>query len=491
VRAQQSEFDVRTRPVKSRVVLLVAASAMVIIGAILYQTRPEMISPLGALLALATCVIGMLPVLFYFLRDDRTIPFFPAVGLFQVFCFGLSPFLLHLAWADAPPIVYWGGRLTLSEESIKTLVLVLAGTASLVGVFFLVRRHALGWLPVPRIRERAGGNATLLLLCGLASAHLAYKLIPGVSRIPSAGQFLDPVGYVVFSALLVLLLKRKTKGFYGVVAVFLLLMLAAARIETFNFTQVMLLLLCSIGALVYARAFRMASFCALLVVLSLPVYEFTATVRYLDGGFLTKAEALLTTVDGYRKGVRRNGTREDGTSATETAVRRISHTWLFAHVVAKSPSEVPFWGGETYKPLLTAMIPRAVWPGKPLEVTGGLFGKRYDLLEPTSVTSLNLPWHIETYVNFGSVGVVIGMALIGAFLALMDKLLNAPGRRELEMGIGLGILMPLTFQDSNFSVMVGTLPQFVLCLYLYFLAGEFVLRRLGMGPAQAEGVARD
>lgn len=491
MRVQQSESHGDKRPVNSRRVLLVAASATVIIGAILYQTRPEMISPLGALLALATCVIGMLPALFYFLRDEKAIPFFPAVGLFQVFCFGLSPFLLHLAWADAPPIVYWGGKLTLTEESIKTLVLVLAGTASLVVVFFVVRRHALGWLPVPRIRERAGGKATLLLLCGLALAHLAYKFVPGVSRLPSVGQFLDPVGYVVFSALLVLVLKRNTRGPYRVLAVIVLLILAAARLETLNFTQVMLLSLCGIGALFYVRAYRIASFCALLAVLSLPVYEFTATVRYLDGGFLRKADALLTTIDGYLKGVRRDGTRQDGTSATETATRRISHTWLFAHVVAKSPSEVPFWGGETYKPLLTAMIPRAVWPGKPLEVTGGLFGKRYDLLEPTSATSLNLPWHIETYVNFGSVGVVVGMALIGAFLALLDKLLNAPGRRELEMGIGLGILMPLTFQDSNLSVMVGTLPQFVLCLYLYFLAGEFVLRRLGMGRPQAESVVRD
>ena len=132
------------------------------------------------------------------------------------------------------------------------------------------------------------------------------------------------------------------------------------------------------------------------------------------------------------------------------------------------------------------MIPRAVWPDKPLEVTGGLFGKRYGLIKPTDRMSLNLPWHIETYVNFGSLGVVIGMALIGAFLAVLDKLLNTPGRRDIEMGLGLGILMPLTFQDSNFSLMVGTLPQFVFCLYLYFLCGAFVLRRLGMGPAQAD-----
>jgi hypothetical protein len=481
VAEQQTEINGQARRVVSRPVLLVATLAAVIIAAILFLTRPEMISPLGAILALMTCAIGMLPMVFYILRDEKTVPFFPAVGLFQVFCFGLSPFLLHLAWADAPPIIYWGGRLTLTQESIKTLVLVLVGTASLVSMFFLVRKRGLGWLPVPRIRERAGGNASLLLLCGLAAAHLAYKFVPGVSRIPSAGQFLEPIGYVVFSALLVLLLKRRTRGLSTFLATFALVLLVAVRIETFNFTQIMLLSLCGIGALVYARAYRIASLCALLIVLSLPVYEFTSTVRYLDGRFLKKAEALFLTIDGYR-----NGTRRGGTSATETGVRRISHTWLFAHVVAKSPAEVPFWGGDTYKPLLTAMIPRAVWPGKPLEATGGLFGKRYDLLEPTSVTSLNLPWHIETYVNFGSIGVVIGMALIGAFLAVVDKLLNAPGRREIEMGIGLGILMPLTFQDSNFSVMVGTLPQFVLCIYLYFLVGEYVLRRFGMGPARAD-----
>ena len=217
---QQTEINGQARRVVSRPVLLVATLAAVIIAAILFLTRPEMISPLGAILALMTCAIGMLPTVFYILRDETTVPFFPAVGLFQVFCFGLSPFLLHLAWADAPPIIYWGGRLTLTQESIKTLVLVLVGTASLVSMFFLVRKRGLGWLPVPRIRERAGGNASLLLLCGLAAAHLAYKFVPGVSRIPSAGQFLEPVGYVVFSALLVLLLKRRTRGLSAVLAMF-------------------------------------------------------------------------------------------------------------------------------------------------------------------------------------------------------------------------------------------------------------------------------
>jgi hypothetical protein len=482
VNEQQAETDKKTRPVGSRRMVPIAASVAVVIAVVLYQTRPGMISPLGAILALMTCAVGMLPTLFYVLRDDRTIPFFPAVGLFQVFCFGLSPFLLPLAWPDAPPIEYWGGRLTLTSESIETLALVLVGTLALVAMFFLVRRAGLGWLPVPRIRERAGGNASLVLLSGLTLAHLAYKFFPGLSRIPSIGQFLEPVGYVVFSAFLILLLKRKTRGLYTVLAVLALVLLAAVRIETFNFTQLMIPCLCVVAALVYTRAYRLASLLGVLLVLSLPAYELTSTVRYTQGGFMKKAEQFVLTVDGYIKGARRDG----ATSATQSAVRRISHAWLFTHVVQKSPEQVPFWGGETYKPLFTAMIPRVIWPNKPLEITGGLFGKRYDLLKPTSQTSLNLPWHIETYANFGSLGVVIGMALIGAFLAVLDKLLNAPGRRELEIGLGLGILIPLTFQDSNFSLMVGTLPQFVLCLYIFFLIGEFVLRRLGMGSGAAD-----
>jgi hypothetical protein len=481
VKEQSSEIDRQALPGRSRRVLMVAALMGVVVAVVLYMTRPAMISPLGAVLALMTCGIGLLPTLFYILRDERTVPFFPAVGLFQVFCFGLSPFLLPLAWPKAPPIEYWGGKLTLTGESIETLVLVLVGTAALVAAFFVVRRAGLGWLPVLRIRERAGGNGTVILLTGLTLAHLAYMFFPGVSRVPSIGQFLDPVGYVAFSAFLILLLKRKTRGFYTVLASLGLIAIAAARLETLNFTQMMIPCLCGVAALVYTRAYRLASVLGVLLVLSLPAYEITSTVRYTQGGFMKKAEQLFLTVDGYINGARRDGS----TSATQTAVRRISHTWLFAHVVLKSPDEVPFWGGQTYKPLFTAMVPRAIWPDKPREETGGLFGKRYDLLEPTSQTSLNLPWHIETYVNFGSLGVVIGMGLIGVFLALLDKLLNAPGRRELEMGIGLGILIPLTFQDSNFSVMVGTLPQFVICLYIYFLVGQFVLRRLGMEPVPA------
>ena len=97
-------------------------------------------------------------------------------------------------------------------------------------------------------------------------------------------------------------------------------------------------------------------------------------------------------------------------------IRRLSGYILMSRVVTQTPSEIPYWKGETYKPLLTSFIPRAIWPGKPEERFGPAFGHRYRMLAPTDkMTSLNIPWVVEMYANFGRWGVVIGMTLVGAF----------------------------------------------------------------------------
>lgn len=479
VQDQSMERGGPTSLTKTRRLVLVSILSLLAVAVVLYLTRSAMISPLGAVLALLTCGIGVLPTLLYVLRNERIVPFFPMIGLFYVFCFGLSPFLLRFGWPDAPPIVY--GRLRLAGESIETFALLLLGTAALLATFLVVRRNALGWLPVPRIRERAGGGASLLLLWGLTLAHLAYKFIPSLAQVPSIGQFLDPAGYVAFSAFLVLVLKRKMGGTLKTLSWCALVLIAIVRIESFFLSQIMMLGLCTVAALVYARAYWMAVAFALILMLSMPAYLFTSHARYLPGDFMDKAGAVVTDIERYSQGARRHNL-----GALQTVARRLSYGWLFAHVVVKSPAEVPFWGGETYKPLFTVLIPRIAWPEKPREITGLTFGQRYGLLPAHSDTSMNLPWIVELYANFGRFGVVIGMALIGAFLALLDRLLNAPGRRDLEVGVSLGLLIPLTYQESNFSVMVGTLPQFALCLFVYFIVGEIVLRRLGMGLAPAD-----
>ena len=153
-------------------------------------------------------------------------------------------------------------------------------------------------------------------------------------------------------------------------------------------------------------------------------------------------------------------------------VRRVTLILTLTHVVDKTPDPVPYWAGETYKPLFTSMIPRAVWPGKPEERTGNAFGRRYGILAETErQLSFNLPWITEMYANFGRAGVILGMALVGLLFGFLERFLARPGMTALEFVTGTTILLPLFFQESNFSLMTGSLLPLTLSLWLYFTVG--------------------
>ena len=77
------------------------------------------------------------------------------------------------------------------------------------------------------------------------------------------------------------------------------------------------------------------------------------------------------------------GTRaeNDGVFATvangvATTGGRSANLDLFANVVRRTPSEVPYWKGETYKSLIGSFVPRFLWPDKPSKELGQAFGHR-------------------------------------------------------------------------------------------------------------------
>jgi len=159
-------------------------------------------------------------------------------------------------------------------------------------------------------------------------------------------------------------------------------------------------------------------------------------------------------------------------------VHRISHIWIFHYVYQKVPEQVPYWSGHSYKPILTSIIPRFLYPDKPTETIGNEFGRRFGIiLENQTNTSINLPWITELLANFGKTGVVWGMTLIGIFLAFLDRFFNSPGGKDLEFVIGLTLIFPLVYPESNFSVMTGSMPLLFLSLYAYFGGGTWLFGR--------------
>jgi len=156
----------------------------------------------------------------------------------------------------------------------------------------------------------------------------------------------------------------------------------------------------------------------------------------------------------------------------EGSLARIGHTFVFSTVVNDTPEHVPYWKGETYKPILTMFIPRILWPDKPEERVGQSFGHRYGFLGPADdVTSINLPFIVELYANFGAIGVVMGMAILGCLIAFLEAKLNRPDMTPLEFVVGMTIILPLIFQESNLSLMTGSILLLSISIYLYFHCG--------------------
>jgi hypothetical protein len=82
--------------------------------------------------------------------------------------------------------------------------------------------------------------------------------------------------------------------------------------------------------------------------------------------------------------------------------------------------------GQTILSAFYAMIPRILWPGKPSFFGGWQFYAKYtgantrELMATSSNTSIAVGLPFEFYINFGTVGVVLGYLVLGTLFRLAD-----------------------------------------------------------------------
>lgn len=149
------------------------------------------------------------------------------------------------------------------------------------------------------------------------------------------------------------------------------------------------------------------------------------------------------------------GTVEHGWEVVST---RSANMDLFADVVRRTPRHVPYWNGQTYLSLIGIAVPRFMWPGKPQKRLGQAFGHRYGYLgDYDRSTSVNLPYFIEFYCNFGAWGVLFGMLLVGFIYAWLEQRLNTPRQSILVSVCAIVLLLPLINIESDFSLIFGGL----------------------------------
>jgi len=162
---------------------------------------------------------------------------------------------------------------------------------------------------------------------------------------------------------------------------------------------------------------------------------------------------------------------------------------LLADVVRQTGGTVPFWGGETYLSLVGFAVPRFIWPSKPTKTLGQDFGHRYGYLDSWDTwTSINLPFLVEFYANFGEVGVLIGMVIVGLLYRLLDNDLNRAGQPLQVTICSLVLLVPLLNIESDFSLVFGGLFMNGVALWGLLVALAQLPRRRARRPWYDPGV---
>jgi hypothetical protein len=475
--------------------LVLTVVPLVLAGIALFNMR--VVSADIALLGLAIMAVSLLPsiIFLYSPNEASRAPFFPTVGLFYALFFGLPVFLIPLAWPDADSILlYWRAPISGINASLMVVVLVAIGGSILA--FYLSRRFFIKKVPIFKFPEYCDLKKSPVLLWVLLVSHQLYLYNSNVLNVASIGQFLQPAGYVAIGGLTLLTIRKKLSRLES--AVFLLIFLPSEfwiLAEDMFLTKIVLLLgflfFIVLGQFRLKLKFTAPFFVVITLILAL--YGASTELRNSrDIGI----DRISSVIKGFVSLIVRGEDRYNSIAQFQlmfddrsilpltfdgrfkSLVHRTGHLWLLHRVGDLTPSKTPYWRGVTYKPMVTSFIPRIVYPNKPRETVGNEFGLKYGLIMPNQILmSVNLPWLVELLANFGKMGVVWGMIIIGILLAFLDRVFNSREMKDLEHIVGLAVIFPLVYPESNFTVMTGTMFPLFLSLYVYFTGGCWVLAK--------------
>lgn len=472
----------------NRQILLRAVVALSIASIAAMLLRAETFTWDRAVLALAIIWVGLIPgILFLATPNEEREPFplMPFVGLFYAVFFGLISFFgvfIRLT-EDSPTLqtfseqenmIQFFGIAFLEHISRTAQMLTLVGILLMYCSWWLVKRHLGRRLPKFTLPQQYPAWRMHLLIWGLVVGNLLYIHVPYVRTLPSIGQLLQPAGYIGFALMMTMAYRRELPKWQLCLYFCVAFPLWFLGLLTTGFLgPLMLIAGLWVGMHIFFRhrvPWGWILTLPLLLVMLYPVmvsfrgltWEAGKGMNFIDrlGQLDTAVERALDYPDKLRH------------EQKAGLIRRAGLIFAFSHVVEQTPDPVPYWNGTTYKPLISSWIPRILWKDKPEEKTGYAFGARYSLFYKTDThMSFNLPWITELYANFGTIGTTLGMAIIGLFLGLLECIFNRRSENLLEYGIGAGILLPLSFQDSNFTLMTGSLLPLATCLWLYFTIG--------------------
>jgi hypothetical protein len=207
------------------------------------------------------------------------------------------------------------------------------------------------------------------------------------------------------------------------------------------------------------------------------VIPFTAayrgTVRTRSGS-LTPSQAVAAAPGIVRQAVAGQDALMIVPDSVDYLLQRIREIDSPAIIMQRTPGQIPFSSAsQLITGPLAGMVPRALWPGKPIMVPGYQISQEYYELPPTVYTSSAITPVADLYRHGGWIPVLAGMFLLGCAIRLLDDTLDV--RRNPHAIFLLLLVFPIIVKsESNWQALLASIPA---TLFAWLLAVVVTFRR--------------
>jgi threonine/homoserine/homoserine lactone efflux protein len=189
-------------------------------------------------------------------------------------------------------------------------------------------------------------------------------------------------------------------------------------------------------------------------------------------GTLSASQALDTAPGILGQTIRTGNVTGVFSSSAGFLLTRIREIDSPAIIMQRTPGEIGFLSpAQLVEAPVVTLVPRAVWPGKPILDTGYEFSQTYYELPATIYSSSAVTPVGDLYRHGGWIPVIVGMFLLGCGIRLLDDVLDVSGNPH-SMFLFLLLFPSLVKQEDDWVGMVagipGTLLVWLLAIYLTF-----------------------
>ncbi len=395
----------------------------------------------------------------------------PVVGLTLAYAFDF--WLIH--WiAAAIQLFPWHEKLNLNETVLgfKITGYAIAGLA--IGSMLIapnLYRMLLPKMPQPIQREMGSDLARHWIIVGLIITFTPAALL---SRIPTLGAILSGGLALAVAGFCLLWWVNWRAG-----RIFKSWLVAASSSITITFDVVLRgFVASSVSACISVATFLLVRYrprrtivlgfvgCVLLGLSLYPNYmRMRGEIRLAVWGG-QRIEQRVEVISSITQEWEWFDTRQD--SHLEAIETRLNQNYLVGRAVQQIDcGNVALANGETISMAFLALIPRAVWPGKPVLSGSGDYVARFTRLEFPSGTSVGIGNVLELFINFDRFGVLVGFIVIGTAIGFVDliagRYLMARDWHRFALWFVSG--QPLLNVGGSFFGIVAAIPAYaILCI---------------------------